>query len=113
MTDAAAIAAIIEQYKKHGWELRRVLLSRELGEALGSTELFADADVRLAPNDGMWFSRRSFPDREAWELRRISSAPFAVVAVIPDGLTDEERDEMLSDAEERMFDPARPKEASH
>lgn len=113
MTDPAAITAIIEQYKKHGWELRRVLLSRELREALGGTGLFANADVRTAPHDGIWFSRRSLPDREAWELRRISAAPFAVVEVIPDGLTDDERDEMLLEAEERMFDAARPKEISH
>ena len=61
----------------------------------------------------MWFSRRSQPDREAWELRRISAAPFAVVEVLPDNLTDQEREEMLTEAEERMFDTARNKETSH
>ena len=113
MTDPAAISAIIDQYSKHGWKLRRVLLSRGLREALGSNELFADADVRPSPHDGMWFSRRSLPDREAWELRRISAAPFAVVEVLPDDLTDQEREELLSEAEERMFDAARVKETSH
>ena len=113
MTEPSAIAAIIDQYVKHGWKLRRVLLSRALAEALVGTELFADADVRAAAHDGLWFSRRSHPDREAWELRRISAAPFAVVEVIPDGLSDQERDELLSSAEARMFDAARPKETSH
>ena len=113
MTDPAAIAAIIEQYEKHGWKLRRVLISHELNESLGGAELFADADVRPAVHDGLWFSRRSLPDREAWELRRISAAPFAMVEVIQDGLSDQERDELLSSAEARMFDAARPKETSH
>jgi hypothetical protein len=113
MTDPAAIAAIIDQYVKHGWKLRRVLMSRNLIEALGSSEIFAGADVRPSQYDGMWFSRRSLPDREAWELRRISAAPFAVVEVIPDEFTDQERDEVLSEAEDRMFDAARTKETSH
>ena len=113
MTDPAAIAAIIEQYEKHGWKLRRVLISSELADALRDSAAFPGADVRPSPHDGLWFSRRSLPDREAWELRRISAAPFAVVEVIPDGLTEEERDELLSEAEERMFDAARPKETSH
>jgi hypothetical protein len=113
MTGPAAIAAIIDQYVKHGWKLRRVLMSRDLSEALGSSEIFAGADVRPSPYDGMWFSRRSLPDREAWELRRISAAPFAVVEVIPDEFTDQERDEVLSEAEDRMFDAARTKETSH
>ena len=113
MTDPSAIAEIIKQYEKHGWKLRRVLMTHELKEALGGAELFANADVRPAVHDGLWFSRRSLPDREAWELRRISAAPFAVVEVVPDGLSDQERDELLSQAEARMFDAARPKETSH
>lgn len=113
MTEPAAIAAIIEQYVRHGWKLRRVLMSRGLADALSDAALFAGADVRSSSHDGLWFSRRSLPDREAWELRRISAAPFAVVEVIPDGLTDQERDELLSSAEARMFDAARPKETSH
>ena len=114
MTDRAAIAAIIDQYIKHGWKLRRVLLSRDLAEKLGEAAgLFGDAESRTSPHDGLWFTRRSQPDREAWELRRISASPFAVVEVIPDVLSDDEREELLSDAEERMFESARRREMSH
>ena len=114
MTDRDTIADIIEQYVKHGWKLRRALLTPKLSESLGETAvIFDEADVRIADHDGLWFSRRSMPDREAWELRRISTSPFALVEVIPDGLADQERDELLTLAEERMFDPARPKEISH
>jgi len=111
--EKTAIAAIIEQYERHGWTLRRVLISRELAGALGGDGMFSDADVRPSPHGGMWFSRRSLPDREAWEMRRISASPFAVVEVIPDEFTDEEREKVLSDAESRMFDASRPTETSH
>ena len=114
MTDPAEISAIIEQYERHGWRLRRVLLTRELADALGDTAgLFPGADVRIARGSALWFSRRSHADREAWELRRVSSSPFAVVEVFPDGITDQERDRSLEDAESRLFDPDRPKETSH
>lgn len=114
MTNRGGIADIIDQYVKHGWKLRRVLLTAELGGSLGDTsDLFGNAEVRTADHDGLWFSRRSMPDREAWELRRISASPFAIVEVIEDGLTDQERDELLALAEERMFHPDRPRETSH
>ena len=113
MTDPGAIAAIIDQYAKHGWKLRRALLSRELYEALRDSEIFANTEVLASLFDGLWFSRRSQPGCEAWELRRISAAPFAIVEVVPDEVTDRELDQMLSQAETRMFDPSRPTETSH
>ena len=114
MTNLETIADIIEQYEKHGWKLRKALLTRELAESLDDpTSLFSDSEVRISGNDGLWFSRKSMPDREAWELRRISTSPFALVEVIPDGLTDQERDDLLAVAENRMFGDARPKETSH
>ena len=113
MTDPSAIAAIIEQYEKHGWKLRRVLLPREAIDELSETAIFGDAEVRPSGQGGLWFSRRTQPDREAWELRRVSASPFAIVEVIPDGHTDQEREEALAHAEARMFDTSRPKETSH
>lgn len=109
MTNDAAVAAIIEQYESHGWKLRRVLLSPEMDGSAG----FGDAEVRTSEQGGLWFSRRSQPDREAWELRRVSASPFAVIQIVPDGLTAQERDELLGEAEARMFSAPRPKETSH
>lgn len=114
MTETTALTAIIEQYEKHGWKLRRVLLTRGLKDALNNISgVFGDAEILVTGQNGLWFSRRSLADQEAWELRRISASPFAVVEVIPDGLSDEERDEILSRAESRMFDLSRPQETSH
>ena len=114
MTTHETIADMIEQYEKHGWKLRRVLLTQDLAGSLSDMiSLFGDMEVRTGAIDGLWFSRRSMPDREAWELRRISASPFALVEVIPDGLSDRERDELLIQAEDRMFSDSRPKETSH
>ena len=114
MTEAAELNAIVEQYEKHGWKLRRLLLTRDLAESIGDPNaVFADAEVRTADKSALWFSRRSQPGREAWELRRISASPFAVIEIVPDGLTDDERDELLSAAENRMFETVRPTETSH
>lgn len=110
MTDLAGVAAIIEQYERHGWKLRRVLLGRDSADLYVA---FPDAEIRTAAGSALWFSRRSQPDREAWELRRVSASPFAVVEIVPDGLTHDERDELLSAAEARMFDAVRPRETSH
>ena len=107
------VAEIIGQYERHGWKLRRVLLSPDLAASLDRA-LFGDAEIaHAAEGSGLWFSRRSQPGHEAWELRRISAAPFAIVELVPDGLTDEERDGLLSAAESRMFDPARREGTSH
>lgn len=114
MMNRDLIEEIINQYTKHGWELRRVLLTPEFAESLDDAgALFGDAEVRRSDHAGLWFSRRSMPDRVAWELRQLSAAPFAMVEVIPDGLTDQERDELLDNAEDRMYDPGRPRDISH
>ena len=78
MIDATAVQAILDQYAKHGWELRRVLLSEEAKAELDT--MFAGRDVRSAEIDGLWFARRSRPGSESWELRRLGGSPFALVA---------------------------------
>lgn len=113
MIDSAAIADILALYKKHGWKLRRVLLCAEVRRDLQPSDagLFETAEVRDSAFDALWFSRRSKPDSEAWELRRISSSPFALVVVIED-TAKEEREDILTATEERMLEtPAR--ETSH
>ena len=104
MIDATAVQAILDQYAKHGWELRRVLLSEEAKAELDT--MFAGRDVRTAEIDGLWFVRRSRPGSESWELRRLGGSPFALVAVIDEGASDEERESSLSDKEQQMKEAA-------
>jgi hypothetical protein len=81
---------IIKQYTKHGWTLRRVLLSAATGESFlkSNKSVFGDAPVTASDIDAAWFSRPS-AGGEAWELRRLSTAPFALLEVF-DGDDEEE-----------------------
>lgn len=102
MIDPEAIRSIIGTYEKHGWKLRRVLLSAELEATLRGNDLFDHAKVRSAEVDGIWFSRRSRRGVEAWELRAISLSPFALLENIPDDLSQEEVEDILQRTEERL-----------
>ncbi|MEO7673852.1 MAG: hypothetical protein ABIU09_07225 [Pyrinomonadaceae bacterium] len=104
MIDAAAIGEIIALYKKHGWTLRRVLLSAPLGKSLltGDADIFGDTDVRASELDAAWFSRSSTPERTAWEIRHLSGTPYALVEVIENGTDAQFSDKVLEGAEARM-----------
>ena len=115
MKQIAEITSIIEQYAKHDWAVRRVKLSPASIAALGDelTSTYADAQIIESANEGIWFSRRTLPDREAWELRRLSGSPFALVAVVGDDLSEDEREDVLNSIEQRMFDGSHPEPTSH
>lgn len=80
MIKAEAIREILLLYKKHGWSLRRVLLSEKLKDNLSASvkTLFGDVEIVPAETDAAWFSRASGKVRIAWELRHLSETPFAV-----------------------------------
>jgi hypothetical protein len=104
MITAGQIAEILSLYQKHGWILRRVLLSERLRASLtGSLEnLFGNAEIRPSEIDAAWFSRRSKADQEAWELRRLNETPFALMEIF-DAEDDEEiREEALAEVESRL-----------
>jgi hypothetical protein len=113
--DLATINAVISQYAGHGWRLRRALLSRDsIGKLWSSFESeHGDVSLTVSDDEALWFSRRSLPDREAWELRRLSGSPFALVAVLEDSLDDDEREAVLKATERRMFDGSHPEPTSH
>ncbi len=80
MVTREVITEILSQYKRHGWHLRRVLLSENLSENLsGSVKtLFGDAEITASEIDAVWFCRASGKENTAWELRHLSETPFAV-----------------------------------
>ncbi|MEP6849336.1 MAG: hypothetical protein ABI999_10800 [Acidobacteriota bacterium] len=97
------IEAIIAQYEKHGWRLRRVIVTEKLRNVLGrDIDVFRQAEVVSSDVDAAWFSRVSGPGKETWELRGLASAPFALDAFLSDDLSDPERDEILQNTVERM-----------
>jgi hypothetical protein len=102
MIDRQSIADIVATYGKHGWTLRRVLLSERSAKTLGSLDVFGDAQVEDSPVDAMWFSRRARRGFETWELRAISLSPFALLENIPDEMPANDADAVFRDAEQRL-----------
>ena len=94
---------VVEQYKKYGWVLRRILLTVAEHKAK-SPELksrYPDASLSEGEVDALWFSRRRGND-ETWELRRLSGSPFALLQVFENRVTDDERESTLRNIEKRM-----------
>ena len=99
------IQEILAQYKKHGWSLRRVLLSESIEERLAAT-LFGQTEIVSSEINALWFSRASFEGRETWELRSLSETPFALVEVFETEDEDAVRDEAREEMETRMSEQA-------
>ena len=91
-------------YRKHGWDLRSVLLQPATHAELDEDEpkLLANIVVRDAEVDGLWFSRPSHNNREAWELRLLAQTPYALFETFEPEETEEERDEVKQEMEARM-----------
>jgi hypothetical protein len=100
MIDPAVISEIIAQYRKHGWIPRRALLSDANKSAL--LKSFDDVEVEFSDLDAIWFSRRSNPDSEAWELRRLTGSPFALIAIIGAGMSPDEIESTLEQVADEM-----------
>lgn len=101
MIDQAAIAEIVATYRKHGWVLRRVLLSADLKRRLGESidELFGEVAVSDSDIDAAWFSR---PPKEgvAWEIRHLSETPYALLETLDENGPDFELE--LQEVESRL-----------
>jgi len=105
------IKEIVNTYQQHGWELRRVLLrpetSTELTGQLASDSFSLDGmQVQEALVDGLWFSRASHQEREAWELRLLAENAFALFETFETDETEEQREEVRREMEARLRDYA-------
>jgi hypothetical protein len=101
------IKEIVSTYQQHGWELKRVLLrpetSTELTAQLASDSFCLDSlKVEEALVDGLWFSRPSHEQREAWELRLLAENPFALFETFEIDETEEQREEVRREMEARL-----------
>lgn len=106
MISEEQIAEILSLYKKHGWHLSRVLLSAELEKNLsGKTEnLFGSAEIASSEINAAWFSRPSKNNSQAWELRHLSTAPFALFEVFSADADEKFRSEKLTEMENRLIE---------
>lgn len=112
MIDASAIAEIIATYQKHGWILRRVLLSEALVRKLGKDKekLFSKATISLSGIDAAWFSRPPKTGAVAWELRYLGEPPFALLENVDE--KDAEFDKILQETESRLYKSVTPKQTA-
>lgn len=86
-------------YRKHGWQLRSVLLRPET-----RAELSVEVPVKEAEFDALWFSRPSHNAREAWELRLLAQTQYALFETFEADETEEERDDLRLEMEARLRD---------
>ncbi len=95
---------ILTQYKKHGWNLRRVLLLPETKKKLfNSLEiLFGETEIAFSEVDALWFSRPSQKNRTAWELRHLSEIPFALFETFEENTDENILQESLSEMETHL-----------
>ena len=99
MIDPGTLAEIVATYQKHGWILRRVLLSGPAKQALGPT--IGDLPVVDSTIDAAWFSRPPQSGGVAWEIRYLGDEPFALLENIDESSPTFEDD--LSSIEARLF----------
>ena len=104
MNQIDRFAEIIKTYQRHGWQLRRLLVSAQSRALIGnqSETLFAGAGVRESEFDAAWFARASHGDREAWELRLVAETPYALFEVFAADESEEQREEVRREMEARM-----------
>ena len=104
MNPACLIPEIAATYRKHGWTLRRILLSENARQAAENVlpKHGADVIVETAEINALWFSRCSGANGEAWELRRVNDAPFALFENFPLGESEEVREAKRREIERRM-----------
>ncbi|HKO60980.1 MAG TPA: hypothetical protein VJV03_07470 [Pyrinomonadaceae bacterium] len=109
MNASALFNEIVALYSKHGWQLRRVLSAPETRAQL---DLDPAVPVIEAGVDAVWFSRASHAGREAWELRLLSENPYALFETFEADETEEQRDEMRQELENRLREYVTTKQPS-
>ncbi len=90
MIDAENIGEIIAVYEKHGWVLRRVLLTPTLKARVndGISQFVDGVQVIDAEVDAAWFSRPPLSGGVAWEIRHLGETPYALVENVDEYSTD-------------------------
>lgn len=104
MISVNQIQEILSLYKKHGWTLRRVLLTENFKTLFNDSveTLFGTTEIVSSDIDAAWFSRASNGGREAWEIRHLSQAPYALVEVFDADDDEEVREETRREIQERL-----------
>ncbi|MCA1591146.1 MAG: hypothetical protein LC754_00505 [Acidobacteria bacterium] len=104
----------LAMYRRHGWQLSRVLMSAGALEELRAAAVgeeglsFENVPAEEAPFDAMWFTRAAQGGREAWELRLIADSPYALFELFEPDEEEEDRADVRREMEARMREYAAP-----
>ena len=96
------IKEILATYNKHGWRLRRVLLTPETRTEIEDYDWAGGAPIELREFDALWFSRASQRNREAWELRLIATTQYALFETFEAAEPEAAREEVRKEMEARL-----------
>jgi hypothetical protein len=108
MIELSSIEDVIALYEKHGWVLRRLLLTDEM-EAVAGVR-FLSVPVRTSGIDAAWFSRPTKPGGISWEIRYLGDPPFALLEFLDEHADDFET--ALRDVEIRLTRSVQAKKAA-
>jgi len=101
MPAADLATQIIAMYERHGWTLKRVLLSSKTRAGIDDS-IFKQAAIIDSDFDALWFARPSHEKREAWELRLVSESPYALFEAFEADESEEDREDARREMENRM-----------
>ena len=107
---------VAAQYRRHGWQPARVLMSpptlaqlraQTPGAATAETAEFQMLAVRESEVDALWFTRPAQGGRSAWELRLVAEPPYALFELFEPDEAEDEREDVRREMEARLCDYAR------
>lgn len=104
MDQLGRINEILATYGRHGWRLKRVLLTPETRAGLTGPEgeILGDATIADSSVNALWFARPSHAGREAWELRLVAETPYALFETFEADEQEEDREEVKREMEARL-----------
>jgi hypothetical protein len=102
MNKLELLREIVATYHKHGWQLRRALLTPDAFADAAKDETLDGVAVIGHELDALWFSRPSRESREAWELRWLNPTPYALFETFEPDETESDREDARRDMEARL-----------
>jgi hypothetical protein len=98
MIDTGSLRELIATYERHGWLLRRVLLSDDARASLDIN--LPDIPIISSDIDAAWFSRPPGTAGVAWEIRYLGATPYALVEKLDEN--EDSFEQQLADVESRL-----------
>jgi hypothetical protein len=104
MTKVDLFKDLTTTYRKHGWQLKSVLMQPQTRAEIIAADaaILESIKVEEAIVDALWFSRLSHNDREAWELRLLAETQYALFETFEADETEELRNDARLEMEARL-----------